>query len=87
MSSSKENTRLAQEFLEGIKHFYNFKTKVLSKYAIKSMADFKKLQNQILEINTIKELGEMRIKLFKLGMGSIKNFRIIEIFYSYFMQN
>lgn len=87
MSSSKENTRLAQEFLEGIKHFYNFKTKVLSKYAIKSMADFKKLQNQILEINTIKELGEMRIKLFKLGMGSIKNFRIIEIFYSYLMQN
>ncbi|PAF52954.1 hypothetical protein BKH42_08540 [Helicobacter sp. 13S00482-2] len=81
------NAGLAKEFLEGIKHFYDFKTKILSKYSIKDIEYFKKIQSKILQVNDIEELKTIRMKLKNIGMISISNFYIIEKFFFYLIKN
>lgn len=73
--------KFAKELLEGIKHFYDYKTKIFTKYAIKDIEGFKKLQSEILTIKNIEELKLMRRKIISIGMRSVANFIILEKFY------
>ncbi|MDO7253926.1 tyrosine-type recombinase/integrase [Helicobacter cappadocius] len=82
-----QHARLAKEFLEGIKYFYDFKTKILTKYAISDMDYFKKLQSDILKVQNIEELKTIRKKLMSVGMKSVGNFMIFEKFYDFLINN
>lgn len=82
-----KTTRLGREFLEKIKYFYDFKSKTLSKYSITDNEGFQKLQKQILKIQSIEELKQIRKKIFSVGMRSIQSFAIIEDFYDYLIKN
>lgn len=82
-----ENTKLAKEFLAGIKYFYDFKTKIFSKYSISDIDHFKEIQSGILKIENVQELKIMRKNLIRAGMKTLKNFIIIESFYVFLIEN
>lgn len=89
MSALRENiktTKFSKELLEGIKYFYDYKTKIFTKYSIKDIEAFKKLQNEILAIKNIEELKLMRRKITSIGMTSVKNFNILEKFYVFLIE-
>lgn len=82
-----KNIKFVKELLEGIKHFYDYKTKIFTKYAIKDIEGFKKLQSEILIIKDIEELKLMRRKIISIGMRSVANFIILEKFYLFLIEN
>lgn len=83
----KINKVISQEYLECARKYYDLKSKVFSKYNIKDMDAFKEIQSEILKASSIEELCLIRKKIHRVGMTSLKNLSVIEVFYHYLIEN